>query len=162
MSAVYCLVDVDYDEDDNAKPIVLGVSSDKHRLKREIDRLCEPYEQNLAANRHHDQRMKGLMRAYLVENRAAIDGFEHRGFGLKRGDALLEEQDGVINFLVNNWTYSMRDFAGSNSFVAAYCNVAKLSRPFPELIYFKADPCDAKGRVYARESLSIVKGKVLT
>ncbi len=162
MNHLYALIYPEQATDDPCEIAILGISADKRRLKREMDRLCEPYEQTLAANRKHDLTMKALMRGYLEANRPAIDDFKHRGFGHKQGDALREEQDGVITFLVNNWTYSLGDegFIGENSFVAAYCDVNRLSRPFPELTYFKADPM-TKGRTYVRELMSIVKGPVL-
>lgn len=152
--SIYCLIHhFRGDDGDPCEIEVLGVSQGKSALKARLEELVAPFERSLTSSASIERQNVEVMRAYLQANRGAIDGFEHKGEPESK-------KDNTITFLANNWSYSLPDFAGSNSFVRAYCNVSTLSRPFPA---FKNVPMthDFKEPVYLRSNLSIKKGRVL-
>jgi len=150
----YCLIYHGLEEDGPCDLKVLGVSSSRAVLKAKKDALCKPALDHSRDIQDCEKINRAKMRGYLLDNVGAIDGFQHKE------QMSPEETIRTIEFLVNNWTYSIAPgFADSNSFIRAYCNVAALKRPFPVLEPLKIER--RKGPWYQPGDLLICKGPVL-
>lgn len=127
-------------------------SNDRGKLENKINELVEPYEKFIKDENDTVIKNKEIMRVYLNANRDAIDGFLHKG------NLSENEKDNVINFLCKNYSYSFGKFDNSNSFIIQYCDINKLSKPYPKLILHKTYS-DRYKDIYIREYLNIKEVK---
>lgn len=101
------------------------------------DLLKDSVEYDARLQKYADE-CKDIIKSYLLNNYNAITGWrdirEQVGTSYPITD---KEKDNVIEFLCNNYSYShgknIIEVPYNNGFIDKYCDIKKLSKPYPKL-----------------------------
>ena len=130
---MFLLFQKQYEDDSfGLSPIV--ASKDEEKIKDYLfDLLKESTDYDYRLREHEDE-CKGIIRDYLLNNYNAITGWRDIRAHLPITD---KEKNKIINFLCDNLSYSygknIIEVSYNNGFINKYCDVKKLSKPYPKL-----------------------------
>lgn len=136
---IFVLLRKYYEEyEDNLELFPIISSQDKSKIDNYLDNLLKESEDYDKQLEWHVRECKTIIRNYLLNNYDAITGWRDVREQVGTSYPITnEEKYKVINFLCNNYSYSygknIIEVAHNNGFIDKYCDVKKLSKPYPKL-----------------------------
>lgn len=137
MEKMFLLFEREY-QDETFEIVPIIAAKTKEALEDYLDTLLKESKDYDATIDKHAEECKNIIRNYLYDNLDAITGWRDVRSAVPSSFHITDrEKENIIDFLCNNYAFhygkNIIEVPYDGSFVARYCDVFKLKKPYPKL-----------------------------